>query len=87
VADPVITGDQPTTEPLHIPMKVFTGSAPFHSHPSLAVTVAMMQGVRPLRPPHPALTDELWKLMQSCWHQDRHLRPGASEVLGILRGS
>jgi len=68
-------------------MKVFTGTVPFHLHPSLAVTVAMMQGVRPPRPPHPAFTDELWVLMQCCWHQDPHLRPGISEVLGVLRGS
>ena len=46
--------------------------------------VAIMSGKRPSRPNHPALTDQLWTLIQGCWEQDPHLRPEVSEALQAL---
>ena len=79
------TAQQSPTNDLYATTKVFTGAAPFNSHPSMAATLVIMQGERPPRPTHPALTDELWVLMQRCWHQDPQLRPEMSEVLSILQ--
>jgi len=65
-------------------MKIFTGFPPFYMHPSIAATVAIMQGDRPPRPTHPTFTDGLWVLMQRCWNQEPHSRPDMPEVLRIL---
>ena len=43
-----------------------------------------MSGKRPSRPTHPALTDQLWTLMQCCWDQDPHSRPEVSDALQVL---
>ena len=43
--------------------------------------LALVEGKRPSRPTHPTFTDNLWVLMQRCWHQDLHLRPEVSEAL------
>jgi len=64
--------------------KAFTGAIPFNQRKSLEAVYAVMQGNRPPRPNHPALTDGLWKLMQRCWDQDRHNRPRMSEVSQAL---
>jgi hypothetical protein len=50
----------------------------------MAATLAIMRGERPPRPTHPALTYELWALMQRCWDHDPHLRPEVAEILQIL---
>ena len=68
-------------------MQVFTGAIPFNNMPAAGVIAAIMAGKRPPRPTHPTFADELWKLMQRCWDQNRLLRPEASEVLAILRGA
>ena len=47
----------------------------------------IVAGIRPDRPVHPGLTDELWDLNQRCWHQEPLLRPGASEVVSHLRNA
>jgi len=45
-----------------------------------------MEEKRPPRPTHSTLTDELWELMQHCWHQEPRLRPEMSQVVQILSG-
>ena len=64
--------------------QVFTGAVPFSSSLSPAAMLAIMDGRRPPRPPHPALTDQLWALVQRCWDQNSHSRPEVSEVLKVL---
>ena len=64
--------------------QVFTGAVPFNKTPSSAATLAIMNGGRPPRPAHPALTEKLWKLILRCWDQDPHLRPAVSGVLKVL---
>jgi hypothetical protein len=46
-----------------------------------------MQGERPSRPTNPALTDDVWALMEMCWHQDPRLRPEMRRVLHDLASS
>jgi len=66
--------------------QVFTGAVPFSNSPLAAATLAIMAGRRPQRPTHQQFTDQLWTLMQSCWHQDPKLRLEASAVSKALRG-
>ena len=63
-----------------IPLKVFTGAAPFSDSPGTAAVVQIVRAERPPRPTHPILTEDLWILMQRCWNHDPKLRPNASEV-------
>ena len=70
-----------------VPPQAFTGMVPFSDSSSLGAVMAIVNGRRPPQPTHPALTGELWTLMQRCWDQDPHSRPEVSEVLMALRGS
>ena len=65
-------------------MQVFTGAVPFSNETTFAAAFAIMAGRRPPQPVHPALTDDLWTLMQRCWDHDPHLRPEVSEALQAL---
>ena len=64
--------------------QVFTGAVPFNDSRSTAASLAIIQGGRPLRPTHPAFTEELWKLMQRCWDHTPSSRPEIPEVLQIV---
>jgi len=65
--------------------QVFTGGIPFIGDPSVTALLAIVQGKRPPRPEHPAFTEELWALVQCCWDQEPHLRPGVPGVLEVIR--
>jgi len=65
--------------------KVLTGLLPFANSPPTTVAVDVLLGKRPERPNHPALTDELWDMIQRCWDQDSQRRPGISDVAHHLR--
>jgi len=64
--------------------QVFSGAVPFHPSLPAAAMLAVMTGKRPPRPTHPALTDQLWMLMQRLWSQDPYSRPDISEALHFL---
>jgi len=64
----------------------FASAVPFDNSLPEATATATMSGKRPSRPTHLTCTDELWTLIQRCWHSDPHLRPKVSEVLEPLRG-
>ena len=66
------------------PTQAFTGAVPFRDYPYYAAALMMMQGKRPPRPTHPALTEKLWALMQRCWDPDPTLRPEISEVSQVF---
>ena len=66
------------------PTQVFTGAIPFSGSNSTAAMSAICRGERPSRPTHPALTENLWTLMQRCWDHDPYSRPEVSEVLQVL---
>jgi len=65
--------------------KVFTGAAPFNNSPPTTVAVRILAGIRPDRPVD--FTDELWDLIQRCWHQKPSLRPEISEVVSHLKNA
>ena len=65
-------------------MQVFTHAVPFSDRSSVTAMLAIMSGERLPRPTHPAFTEDLWTLMQRCWHQDPTSRPQFLEVVQIL---
>ena len=64
--------------------QVFTGTIPYSGKLPAMVIKAITQGKRPPRPTHPTFTENLWTLMQRCWHHDPHLRPEVLEVSRVL---
>lgn len=72
----------PTNNVFALPChKAFTGAVPFGDRFAPAAMTAIIGGKRPPRPTHPSFTDELWKLTEQCWDQDRRSRPRTMEVL------
>ena len=69
-----------------LPTQVFDLSQPFVHMPHSKVEAAIKDGVRPPRPTHRGLADELWELIERCWDADPRRRPGVSTVLRTLRG-
>ena len=48
----------------------------------------IMEGVRPKKPEDAkrmGLSDELWKMIELCWLEDRNARPGVDEILSSLK--
>ena len=72
---------------LFIPTQVFATKSPFNPLNALAARINILEGKQPVRPVHPGLTDELWALMNHCWHRDSSMRPGMSVVSKTLRSS
>ncbi|KAK1216068.1 hypothetical protein PQX77_021299 [Marasmius sp. AFHP31] len=63
--------------------EIFTSLSPFHELPNeMAVAIqVVVHNKRPERPQGIAvLTDEMWRVMKSCWHIDPRSRP----IAGIL---
>ena len=65
--------------------QVFTGEVPFSGGSYLMAMSAIIQRKRPPRPAHPNFTENLWVLMQRCWDHNPQSRPGAEQVLDVLR--
>ena len=65
--------------------KIFTGKVPFYDSTPTAVAVDVLSGIRPARPAHPNLTNDLWGLTEHCWNQDPQRRPEISEVILCLQ--
>lgn len=65
-------------------IEIFTGAVPFSQMLCTSATLAIMGGMRPPLPTHPAFTSDLATLMQHCWSQDFHLRPDVVEILKVL---
>ena len=70
--------------PYFCTVQVSTGKIPLSDLPDFKAGLAIIGGMRPSRPLHPAVTGELWELMQRCWNSDPYLRPEATEVLRVL---
>jgi serine/threonine protein kinase len=83
----VRTCDLTMIEPTAHPHKAFTGRAPFYDSRPTTVAVDVLSGIRPERPAHSSLTDDVWNLTQRCWDHDPEQRPGISEVVAHLRGN
>lgn len=73
-------------------VKIFTGDIPFAGvQRDATVTIQIMKGARPTRPPDStppwsdwALTESIWSLMQDCWRADPAERPSVKYVIGQL---
>ncbi|KAF5353078.1 hypothetical protein D9758_008757 [Tetrapyrgos nigripes] len=59
--------------------EIFTGRIPFHElSQEPAVMLKVLTGKRPKRPQSPHLNDDIWAIMQECWHQEAGFRPAAN---------
>lgn len=62
-------------------LEIITGRPPFiNRRQESSVIFDVYHGRRPPRPANSELTDPLWALIQSCWHQDPKQRPNISAV-------
>ena len=44
----------------------------------------MSDGRRPKRPPHPDLSDNVWKMIGDCWEVDPSRRKTIRDVISVL---
>jgi hypothetical protein len=54
----------------------------------IMVVNEIMEGVRPKKPKDTkrmGFSDELWKMIELCWLEDRNARPGIDEILFSLK--
>lgn len=65
-------------------VEVLGGHVPFHEYRNEVVIFKVMAGMRPERPTHPDMTDEIWEMVQGCWREDPTKRPKISDVLECL---
>jgi hypothetical protein len=59
-----------------------TGKRPFADMTAAAAAVAIAKGERLARPAD--ISDEMWALMQSCWHTDPRQRPSMAQIVAQL---
>jgi hypothetical protein len=70
---------------------MFSGQTPFHGiHSDYSIPLAVRGGKRPSRPvcdlsQTRGLTDDIWRLMETCWVQHPAKRPAANSILNDLR--
>ena len=65
-------------------VEVFSGKIPFEEQKNEAVVLRISRGGRPKMPDNAqavGLTDEMWKLLESCWHQNPKRRPTMEEIV------
>lgn len=60
-----------------------TGKRPFADMTAAAAAVAIAKGQRLPRPAD--IGDDMWALMQSCWHTDPHKRPTMTQIVAQLQ--
>jgi serine/threonine protein kinase len=68
-------------------IEVYTGQVPFADVRNEWVIVErVIKGERPRRPSGANfMTDELWNLVNACWHQDRAARPKSGLIVDRLK--
>ncbi|KIJ29890.1 hypothetical protein M422DRAFT_268673 [Sphaerobolus stellatus SS14] len=71
-------------------LEILTGQRPFHDRSRDAQVIqGLVSGVRPTRPSpeitRRGLSNELWELMQLCWHQVPDFRPSMSDIFPTMR--
>ncbi|PCH37764.1 kinase-like protein [Wolfiporia cocos MD-104 SS10] len=69
--------------------EIFTGRSPFDKQRlDAAVMYQILSGVRPEYTPEAivlGLSEDMWQLIELCWHPDRSQRPNMYEVVSKLR--
>ncbi|KIJ12135.1 hypothetical protein PAXINDRAFT_83330, partial [Paxillus involutus ATCC 200175] len=71
-----------------IMLQVLTGKVPYHYYISEGkVLSAILQGIIPMRPDPPVVTDSQWSFMQRCWMPVDAIesRPRADEIVEFSR--
>ena len=66
-----------------VAIEVFTGKIPFEEQKNEAVALRISQGGRPAMPVNArdvGLTNEMWKVLESCWRKTPKKRPGVGEL-------
>ncbi|KIJ09598.1 hypothetical protein PAXINDRAFT_87238, partial [Paxillus involutus ATCC 200175] len=69
-------------------LQVLTGKVPYHYYISEGkVLSAILQGIIPMRPDPPVVTDSQWTFMQRCWMPVDAIesRPRADEIVAFAR--
>ena len=70
-------------------VEVFTCKLPFWQLRNEAVVLYIAAGRRPEKPEDAesvGLTDEMWKHLKKCWHQNHKHRPAAEEIVQKWQG-
>ena len=70
-------------------VEVFTGNVPFENMKKKAVTIQILNGKRPPKPPDAeqlGLTEEMWKSIEKCWCDNPKKRPAIDEVVRAWNG-
>ncbi|KAH7922197.1 kinase-like protein [Leucogyrophana mollusca] len=69
-------------------LELYTRKIPFHDvRSNIAVTLKIINGERPPRPSSglvAKLSDDMWTLIEACWHQSHQERPSADEVVKLM---
>ena len=68
-------------------VEVFTGKIPVEEQKNEAVVLRISRGGRPEKPENAqavGLTDEMWKLLESCWRKNPNKRPAMEEIVRRL---
>ncbi|KAK0238895.1 hypothetical protein EDD85DRAFT_524098 [Armillaria nabsnona] len=67
-------------------LELYTGRAPFHDiFHDPAIVLKVTEGKRPERPSgSEAMSDELWKLVESCWSHQFSDRPHIDSVVDVM---
>ena len=56
-------------------------------HTDILAVHAIVEGVRPRKPEAAkqlGFSDELWRVVEQCWLEDRSARPGMEDILSCL---
>ena len=75
---------------LILPVQVLTGTTPFGKQTGLEVVLEVFGGVRPSKPSDAlglGLSNEVWELLEGCWHTKHELRPLVKDVLICVRSA
>lgn len=83
----MIATQRPPANWIVVLLKVVTDTLPFNEYQNITARVKITLEERPSRPTNPALTDDVWALMEICWHQDPRSRPEMKRVLHDLASS
>ena len=68
-------------------LEVLSGHSPFKQFRDVVVMRMVLEGKRPERPNGPEgawFTDELWRMLTSCWESQRESRPSIGDILELL---
>ena len=62
--------------------ETISGHLPFYGYPTYPVVLKVLEGERPRR--ERCFTDDIWRMLESCWHPRPDIRPLIRDVLLCL---